>query len=67
MPKSRDAARFRQHTENWPTLTLTLLQVDYKWNAWEREFLAEMALATSKHPTPGQIEMLVELDSRLLV
>ena len=45
---------------------LTMLQADYKWNAWEREFLAKMALATSKHPTPRQIEMLLELDSQLL-
>jgi hypothetical protein len=65
MPKSRDATRFRQHIESWPALALTLLQADYKWNAWGREFLAKMALATSKHPTPRQIEMLLELDSRL--
>jgi hypothetical protein len=60
MRKSRDATRFRQHIESWPALALT------KWNAWEREFLAEMALATSKHPTPRQIEMLLELNSLLL-
>jgi hypothetical protein len=65
MRKSREATRFRQHIESWPALALTLLQVDYKWNAWEREFLAKMALA-SKHPTPRQIEMLLELNSRLL-
>jgi hypothetical protein len=35
MPKSRDAARFRQHIESWRTLALTLLQADYKWNQWE--------------------------------
>ena len=66
MPKSRDATRFRQHIESWPALAVTLLQADYKWNAWEREFLAKMALATSKHPTPRQIEILLELDSRPL-
>jgi hypothetical protein len=57
---------FRQHIESWPALALTLLQADYKWNAWEREFLAKMALATSKRPTPRQIEILLELDSRPL-
>ena len=66
MPKSGDATRFRQHIESWPTLALTLLQADYKWNQWEREFLAKMALATSKQPTPRQVEMLLELESRLL-